>query len=66
MRFYHILANHNKSSDRYQSIVLYTHDHVQGNLGNVQSNIMCTYSQSRAGKEVSTTHHMYLLMVTCK
>ena len=30
MRFCHILANHNKSSNRCQSIVLYTHGHVQG------------------------------------
>ena len=36
-----------------------------GNQGNVQSNIICTYSQSRASKEVSETHHMCLLMVTC-
>ena len=36
-----------------------------GNQGNVQSNIMCTYSQSHASKEVSETHHMCLLMVTC-
>ena len=46
-------------------MVLYTHSHVQGNQGNVRSNIMCTYSQSRASKEVSETYHMYLLMVTC-
>ena len=26
---------------------------------------MCTYSRSRASKEVSETHHMYLLTVTC-
>ena len=26
---------------------------------------MCTYSQSRASKGVSETHHMYLLMVMC-
>ena len=26
---------------------------------------MCTYSRSRASKEMSETHHMYLLMVTC-
>ena len=35
------------------------------NKGNVRSNIMCTYSRSRAHKEVSETYHMYLLMVTC-
>ena len=33
--------------------------------GNVWSNITCIYSQSRASKEVSEIHHMYLLMVTC-
>ena len=38
---------------------------MRGNTGNVRSNIMCTYSRSRASKEVSETHHMYLLMVTC-
>ena len=28
-------------------------------------NIMCTHSRSRASKEVSETHHMYLLTVMC-
>ena len=39
---------------------------MQGNQENVRSNIMCTYSRSHAGKEVSATHHMYLLTVMCK
>ena len=38
---------------------------MRGNTGNVRSNIMCTYSRSRASKEVSETHHMYLLTVMC-
>ena len=38
---------------------------MQGNMGNVRSNIMCTYSQSRASKEVSEIYHMCLLSVTC-
>ena len=33
--------------------------------GNVRSNIICIYSQSRASKEVSEIHHMYLLTVMC-
>ena len=38
---------------------------MQGDQGNVRSNIMCTYSWSCASKEVSKTHHMHLLTVTC-
>ena len=38
---------------------------MQESKGNVRSNVMCTYSWSCASKRVSTTHHMYLLMVTC-
>ena len=38
---------------------------MQGNLRNVRSKIMCTYSRSRASKGISKIHHMYLLMVTC-
>ena len=38
---------------------------MQGNVGNVRSNILYTYSQSSASKEVSEMHHMCLLMVTC-
>ena len=38
---------------------------MQGNQGNVRGNIMYTYSWSHASKEVSETHRMYLLTVTC-
>ena len=43
---------------------IYSQLHAK-DTGNVRSNIMCTYSQSRASKEVSKTYHMYLLIVTC-
>ena len=49
---------------KVRSCVL-THSHVQGNQGNVQGIIMCTYLWSCVSKEVSETHHMYLLTVTC-
>ena len=64
MRFYCILANHNKSSDRIKVSTIYSWSRAW-KTRNVRGIIMCTYTRSRASKEVSETHHMYLLTIMC-